>query len=217
MKKRFFLFAMAFSLSLCISSLAYADLDLDLDNAGSSGPMNEGFVTLKGGFDMMGEAEIESDDFSEDTDIENGFSLSVELGKVVRENIAIGIGATYQMERSPDEDGADDVKFNFIPIYGAVKFWTDAGEIFPYGTVHIGYNLFMGNEDFKTMGGEIEDEMELSGGLYWGLGGGIMLTNGVQFELLYSTNNGTGTIEEYDDYEIDVSYSKVTLSAGISF
>ena len=217
MKKKLFLFALTFCLSICISTIAYADLDLELDDAGGSGPMKEGFVTLKGGLDMMGEVEIEVEGESDDSDIKNGFSVSIELGKVVRENVAIGVGATYQLERGIDEDTGDvDPKFNFVPIFGLVKFWTDAGDFFPYGTVHIGYNLFMGNEDFKKFGGELEDEMDLGGGLYWGLGGGIMLANGVQFELLYSVNNGTGEIEDYD-VEIDVSYSKVTISAGISF
>lgn len=250
MKKRLFTAFLSISLSLFLSSMAFAEIDLDLgDDSPGGSPMSEGFVTISGTYDMGGSADVsyEIDDFDYDEedeiDIKSGFALTLELGKAINENIGLGIGATYQFKRGIDEKGADDAEFNFIPIYGMIKFWTDAGEILPFGIVQIGYNLFQGTDDMKTLyyyeadydyeAGARWKDCDMKGGLYWGIGGGIILQNGVQIQLLYSVNNGSIEGSDYEYYYIgydgsdygeessdiiaEIKYSKISISAGITF
>jgi hypothetical protein len=176
-------------------------------------PLGISITTFKGTYDIFGQTELKEGNGAGEADVQNGFALSLELGKTILEKMGLGVGATYQFPREYDEKGTGEAKFNFIPFYGLLKFWTDAAGLFPFGMIQIGYNLLLGNDAFKNYsGGESSD---LTGGLYWGLGGGIILLNGIQLELLYSENNGSLNGDRAF-YNGEVRYSKISISVGIS-
>lgn len=237
MKNRLFTFILSICISLCLTSLAFAAIDLDLDDDTGSSSMKKNFFTILGGYDLGGSMDLDSeveasfqgfsasDSDSDSIDIKGGFFAGIELGTFLNDNIAVGGGAVYQFARGIDEDTGDaDPKFNFLPFYGMLKFVFPSDSVIPFGTVQVGYNLFFGNDDFKGDG-------DLSGGLYWGIGGGIMLDNGIQIQLLYSQNRGKmeeeGTEPLYDDYgyymgdadvkmTTDGTYKKISISVGIN-
>ena len=175
-------------------------------------PLGISITTFKGTFDILGQTELNDGDGAKKADVKNGFAISLEMGKEILEKIGVGVGATYQFPRELDEQGSGNAKFNFIPFYGLVKFWTDAAGLFPFGMVQIGYNLLLGNSEFKKYTNQSSD---FGGGLYWGLGGGVILIEGIQLELLYSVNHGSLKSKE-SIFNNDIKYSKVSLSAGIS-
>ncbi|MDZ7673354.1 MAG: hypothetical protein U5K53_11085 [Halanaerobiales bacterium] len=96
-----------------------------------------------------------------------GFSITGEYVMPFRDEVSFGAGITYQLPRGLDDpDVPDSAEFNFIPLYGLVKYDLEKGA---YVVGHLGYNLFKSNEDFVGAG-------ELSGGLYYGAGVGINLS-----------------------------------------
>lgn len=204
---------------ICLCSPAFSstltEMDFILDDFPIDLPLGISITTFKGTYDIIGETELRESPGSGKAEVKNGFALSLELGKVILEKIGLGMGATYQFPREINEPGSGDAKFNFIPFYGLVKFWTEAAGVFPFGMVQVGYNLLLGNDDFKRYGGQTDELTKLSGGIYWGLGGGIILLNGIQLELLYSVNNSSVT-DDNPFYSGDMKYSKISISAGIS-
>ncbi len=224
MKKTNLIGILTLCLSLCFINISFAEIDLDLgdESPSSNASVKESWATLMGGYDLGGTGEIDvtvSNDFasaseSEEGDIESGFSIYFELGKAINKNIGLGGGASYGLGRGIDEEG-EEGEFNFIPVYGLLKIWFPTPSVVPFGIVHVGYNFFFADDDFKG-------DLDTGGGLYWAIGGGIMFDNGVQLELLYATHNGTLTGEDSSegftmDIDVELSYSKVTLAAGINF
>ena len=123
--------------------------------------------------------------------------------------VSLGGGLTYQLERGDSDDG--DAKWNFVPIYGLIHLNFPAALVDFFAAGHIGYNILTGNDDMKDM-------FDLGGGLYYAIGGGVKLPLGLQFELLYTVNNGT--LE--GDYlgqkvESDFKVSQFSLSVGLNF
>jgi hypothetical protein len=164
----------------------------------------EGSGTVKIGLDMSGEHEVSGLGLSGSEDVEMGFSLSVEYVAAINENLGLGAGITYQMPRSQEDFEGD---FNFMPIYGLVKLRATSNDISPYLIGQLGYNLFYGDSDYKGSG-------SLSGGIYYGIGAGIIFQKGFQVELLYSVNNGSYELLGYD---FDIEYSKIGLFLGYNF
>ena len=56
--------------------------------------------------------------------------------------------------------------------------------------------------------------MPLNGGIYYGMGAGLMINEKFQAELLYSVNNGSSELLGVD---FDVEYSKLGVSVGFIF
>ncbi|MBN2040254.1 MAG: hypothetical protein JW864_09450 [Spirochaetes bacterium] len=211
MKRKILLPILSFYMAIFMNNVAFAEIDLDLGDEpmdssfGSSGYMKSGYATFKGGYDMTGNAEIEN----VESDIESSYCVSFEFLSMMGQGFGLGVGAIYQFARGIDESGLENSEFQFIPLYGLIKFFIPTTYLAPFGILHVGYNFFLGNDEFKG-------DSDLEGGLYWGVGGGIMLSNGLQFELLYSVDNGK-IINDDSDAEMDVKYTKITLSAGFNF
>lgn len=163
---------------------------------------------FKFGFDMEGDHEVSGYGLSWKEDVDQSFSLSAELFAKIGYNLDIGGGIIYQIPRSQKYFEGD---FYFIPIYGAMRVRFETGNVAPYLIGQAGYNFFDGDSDYKGYG---IYEADLEGGLYWGLGGGVIINKHFLIELLYSVNNGT--VEELG-YEFDIEYSKVTLNFGYNF
>jgi len=115
--------------------------------------------------------------------VSNTPSVSFEIQQFSAEQIGLGVGVTYQVPRKPsDFDG----EFNFIPMYGFLKLRSipDQSNSYFYVVGQLGYNAFLGDEQFKGDGGT------LSSGLYFGFGGGLTCDR-LTLELLYTADQGS--------------------------
>lgn len=144
--------------------------------------------------------------FKGEEDIEMGFSVGGELFLALSDKVEVGAGAEYQTYRKTEYTS---IEFNYIPVYvlGRLKITPEF-----YVTGKVGYNWFDVNEEKPAY-------VTLKGGLFYGVGGGMVLNEILQLEILYSTHNG-GWITELEGYpkqEFDWKYSKIGLSAGVKF
>ena len=110
---------------------------------------------------------------------------------------------TFQLPRSLDKSEGE---FIYIPIYGLVKLSSDIRDISPYCIGQLGYNLFIGDNSYRG-------SVSIGGGLYYGIGTGIMFKKKYQVELLYSVNSGGVDLGYSSDHE----YSKISLFLGCNF
>lgn len=142
---------------------------------------------------------------SVENDTEMGFSVGGEFFYDLNESLAVGAGAEYQLNRK--NEGAEK-GFNFIPIYALGRFQIDPTFFL---TGKIGYNLFQVED--------LDEELKTKGGLFFGFGGGAILGDKLQLELLYSIHNGKFEYEEDlgFDYALCWKYTKIGLSAGFLF
>ena len=175
-----------------ISGSAFAQNDM----------MMSGEWFIGANYDMGG--SLKDADDSYDTDA--GFSITGEYVMPYRDKMSLGGGITYQLARKLKDSEAE---FNFIPLYGLVKYDLEEGA---YVVGHLGYNLFNGNDDFVGAG-------ELGGGLYYAAGFGMNLAQFNNLEdmnvgLMYSVNNGTYT---EDSTETSLTYSKLSLTFNYNF
>jgi hypothetical protein len=113
-------------------------------------------------------------------------------------DLVYGAGFEYQLSRQVEDEG---FKFHYIPIYAWGRYQLDSF----YLTLKAGYNLF-------TIDEELPEEINLQGGLFYGIGGGIDFGQ-CQVELLYSINNGAMTADG-ESGRINFRYSKISLSVG---
>lgn len=164
-------------------------------------------VTIMAGADLLGSWEL-SGDMEDDGDTEMGYFLGGEFSTSISPLVSVGGGLRYQLERA-DSD-ADDFGWNFIPIYALahLNFPAAMADFFVAG--QLGYNIFQISDDASDLLGD----PDVSGGLYYGIGGGLKLPMGLQFELLYCINNGS---VENDGYEADIAASQLSLSVGLCF
>ncbi|MFH1930930.1 MAG: hypothetical protein ABIN18_04985 [Pseudomonadota bacterium] len=172
--------------------------------------MNDTFAggTFKLGIDLSGDHEVSGYGLSGTEDVETGFSLTGELFGKISNIFDIGGGITVQIPRSQEDFEGD---FYFIPLYALIRARIETEKVTPYFIGQLGYNLFEGDSDYKGSG---IYKADLEGGLYWGLGAGIIIRKNFLIEVLYSVNNGTA---EALGYEFDIEYSKVTLNFGYNF
>ena len=157
--------------------------------------MEKGTWTFGADFDLGSSITIGN----AEPDVSSGFTLDGEYVMPAKNNMKVsyGGGIAYQFARTYTND--ESKEFSFIPFYGLAKYEMQQNS---YLVGHLGYNLFNGNTDF-------EDGDELSGGFYYAAGIGVNMEQ-YNADLLYSVNNGSKG-------NADVSYSKVSLSFGMSF
>ena len=161
---------------------------------------------LKVGVDFPVDHEISGNGTSVSADVDTSASFSAELFGSPHKNIDIGGGMIFQLPRKAKLYGAEG-KFNFIPFYGLVRLKSSSSHVAPYGIVQIGYNLFLADTNYKG-------DADLRGGLYYGVGGGVIIKKMFSIELLYSENNGEA---EYAGYTLDVKNTQFTLNFGFNF
>lgn len=186
MKNKLLIFILMISVALCAGSPLFAD------------------VTIKAGVDVLGKSEKKTDDGTTKDNIDFSYSIGGEFNQSISPLIGLGAGAMYQFERGTGKE--EDGKFNFIPIYILGMINLPAGMVSPFVAVNFGYNIFLINDEFKKAQGD----KSAKGGLYWGVGGGFKLPMGLQFEVLYTVDNG-----KIGDAEF--AYKKITASAGLNF
>jgi hypothetical protein len=161
-------------------------------------------------FGLDSEGDHKSSDYwgSETLDVEKGVSLSAEFFGPIGNTIDMGGGFSIQAPRALKDFAGD---FSFIPFYFAIRTRFVDNDTTPYFIGQLGYNFFFGDSDYKDAG---YADAELDGGLYWGLGGGIIINKHFLIELLYTENNGTADVVG-DKY--DIKYTKMTLNFGFNF
>ncbi|MDA8141680.1 MAG: outer membrane beta-barrel protein [Desulfobacteraceae bacterium] len=172
---------------------------------------NQAFAggAIKVGLDFLGSHNASGSMSSASTDVDTGISTAGELFVELDDQFELGGGLGFQVPRALKDHSSDD--FYFIPFYAAVRVKAPSSKFTPYGIGQLGYNLFYANASYKARAG---DDTDLKGGIYFGIGGGLILTKHFLVELLYSKNFGKGTVS---GNSLDVEYSKVTLSLGYSF
>ncbi len=165
-------------------------------------------VNFKGGIDLAGTYREYFDDESLiKMDVDNGFSIALEMLMLTENsNFSFGFGCEYQIPRSLQIINYD---INFIPFYFLLNMNLQSSKthnsFVPFISGKIGYNLFLPDDDYL----DVED---VSGGIYYGGGFGIMLNEVFFIEGVYSVNNG-----KYDFLleNINIKYSKFTIYFGI--
>ncbi len=177
--------------------------------------MNNTGLALKAGVDLNG--DYDSDVGSGDVDM--GFSLAAEylfpLGIV-----NVGPGLAWLIPRGIDEEGATG-KIGFLPVYAAVNVPLHIqGRILPFFFGRIGYS-FLTDDSAIIDGLEKEPTVtnpEAEGGIYWGIGGGVLLANRILFELCYASHTVTATADCAGcEKSEDAEYTYVNLSVGYLF
>jgi hypothetical protein len=176
---------------------------------------------LKGGIDVMGESETDFKGFlgmdTETGDVKTGISFSAE-GLLNMQGFMVGLGAAYMVPRGIDEDWPDG-KFSRLPLYAVLNVPFKSGDITPFIAAHAGYSFFFMDSEMKDFwkdatGGTASTE----GGFYWALGGGIILSNNIQFEVLYQSQRASTTLKAGGASEtFKTEYTHVTLSIGYRF
>ena len=166
---------------------------------------------FKLGLDLGGqhEATLVNFDASETFDVDNGFSLALEIEGNVHKNFDLGFGLEVQSARKlSDYEG----KFSFLPIYLLVKVHPEASDLTPYFIGQLGVALFNGDDQYAGTAGTTN-----SGG-HVGIGGGLAVNNEFQFELLFTADSGSITYPSpLNVFDVDVVYTKTTLSMGFRF
>lgn len=172
------------------------DLDEELNNVIEK--KNEFIV--KAGYDWNGDYEANDEKVS----APNGASFSAEFYHYIKNIVGIGAGVSGC---NPRDAKFDKGEFWMLPMYLSVKVRSKPTEPYKYGYVvgQVGYNLFNPDDTLKK-------SVDMEGGLYYGVGFGIVISH-IVFELLYSFNNGKAGKGD----KVDFKYSKYTASVGYAF
>ncbi|MCP3924104.1 MAG: hypothetical protein GY714_16110 [Desulfobacterales bacterium] len=164
----------------------------------------EDLLTIKAGIDLSGDHDISNGKNSRSDSVDNAISLAAEY-VVIDDDYGFGGGISLQNLRNPEGWSGD---FYFTSIYGLIKIGSfSENDKSPYFIGQLGYNILSGNSDYSS-------GVSLKGGIYYGIGFGIDLNENFQLETLYSVNNG---IAESSGTDIDVKYTKLTISVGYNF
>jgi hypothetical protein len=173
----------------------------------SGAVFSQATFAVKGSIDLMGESEIDIEDV-DPGDVDNSFGIGGEVTFPMNEQVVIGGGALYQFPRAIDEEGWDDWDFNYLPIYGLIQVQFQSNNVTPFIGANIGYGVLFADTPI--------DDLETEGGLYWGIGGGVIFQNGFFIEALYTQNNGVISSEDYD-VDADITYTKFSICIGMKF
>ncbi len=134
-------------------------------------------------------------------------------------NFEIGFGAAYlfprEIEIEVDMIGdpvAGNPTVSYIPLYLLGQISINAkNSMSIYGKARFGYDAFLASKDYA--GGA-----DLAGGLFLGLGGGVILTHNVFVELSYQKLHGSFEMDYYFDrgeYTMDVTQTNLSILIGL--
>lgn len=143
-------------------------------------------------------------------DTKMGFSVGGEFFFDLGERLAVGVGADYQLNRKSERYETSlfymEEEFKFIPLYALARCQIDSTY---YVTGKVGYNLV----EFQNY----TAEYDFRGGLFYGFGGGVVLEDVFQVEVLYSVNNAKSTYQDDEDFECAIKYTKLGIALGYKF
>ena len=137
------------------------------------------------------------------SDVKSGLSLRMTTIPDLTQELSFGVGVEYQIGRETEDFDGD---FYFQSFWGAVYSTLDKKL---YGIGHLGYGSFKADKTYKGDGITI-----LKGGLYYGIGLGMVYDETINIEGVYCTNFGS-----YDTYVLwegdfiyDVEYKRLNIS-----
>lgn len=150
-----------------------------------------------------------------DKDYDVNVGLSPAMEYLIQKNaLLFGLGAEYQVPRTVkfSPDGTDS-KMGFIPLYGVVRYQvSSARNFFPELAAQFGYNFMTADDNY------LEYDAEVNGGLYWGIGMGLVIQQRYLVQLAYKTNYGKYDAEIEDlDYKADITNTQLNLSLNMRF
>jgi hypothetical protein len=154
-----------------------------------------------------------------DYSVAMGISPSIEY-MLRHEGFLYGFGAEYQVQRDGKfSDGKN--KFGFIPLFGVVRYqFASSVGINPELIGQAGYNFFTADDNYKK--DNYGEESTLHGGIYWGIGAGLVIKHNYLLQIMYKTNygkaTGDGATEDTEqhiyDYDMKVTNSQINISFG---
>ncbi len=160
------------------------------------------------GLDFPGDHELEHGSEKADFDSEFGLSPSLELLVPVNKQFHFGPGVEYQIERGVELEGNGDYSpaFGFIPVYltGKIGFIPE-GPVIPELNIHLGYAFMHANDDYKG-------NWDLTGDIYFAIGGGILINQRLCIDMLYRYQQGSMERSFYSGHHsILVTQRQLTL------
>jgi hypothetical protein len=161
------------------------------------------------GADFNGKHKVKTSSMEHTWDVETGYSVYAEY-MLQSSYFLYGAGAEYQIPRTVTFTGGEG-KVGFIPVYFVARLQApEAFIVRPLVVGQIGYSFLAADKDYKG-------SADITGGFYWGFGGGVQLQRLV-LQIMYKVDTGklkqeigTSTIEA------DVTQSQVNISAGFSY
>ena len=160
-----------------------------------------------GGFNAEGDKDTYK------TEIAMG--IGAEYLQSLNDNLSVGGGVFYQMDRKLKDSDDDNNKFSFMPIYvtGEYLIKTENDKMIPFAKLNLGYASYTNNYND-------DDISSKTGGLYYGLGGGVKVNEKIKVDLMYNVYAGSYKLgNDLDSSKIDVDqkYSTISLSVGYIF
>ena len=168
--------------------------------------MKKGDFEVKAGVDFGGNIKADILGISSEDSTKIGFSIIGEYIIPSSNNLSYGAGLEFPLG-GREADVTNATSFNFIPFYGLARYNMQNNF---YLTGKLGYNTF----SFDNT----PSDVDVNGGMYYGIGAGMKVKDNVSFELLYSVSNGS--IEATSGTQTvtsDMTYSRIGLSVGTTF
>ncbi|MEE9168107.1 MAG: outer membrane beta-barrel protein [Candidatus Neomarinimicrobiota bacterium] len=160
--------------------------------------------------DVTGTHEVKVLGIKADNDAGLGITIGYDHVLGGTGSIEYGAGAEYQLNRENKVEDADGGKFGFTSPYGFLRYALSEQL---YGVARIGYALLFSGDDTYT-----GDEIDLKGGLMYGVGGGFKLNDQLSVEGGYYSNAGTGELsEEGLTLDLEVVYTRVNVGVNYTF
>jgi len=181
---------------------------------GSSALWANASLLLKGGMELGGKYSLHFEgDSSPEVDVDPSFTLGAEILGQSSENFEIGAGIMFQMNRTfantvdYDDKYEDDEepKFRYLPIYGLIRLSQRGTGIYRFGGIaQLGFSPMMGNDAYSG-------NIDLKGGLYFGIGGFMHFTKEMYAEVMYRVCNGG--VESYGE-TLTIRTSNIGIMLG---
>ncbi|MCB5261185.1 MAG: hypothetical protein LHW64_02645 [Candidatus Cloacimonetes bacterium] len=175
-------------------------------------------VQFGAGLDLNGKQSFSNAAFSEDSDVETGASLYAEVlssDQVGLGKLLLGLGLEYQIPRELEDLSLDSHtrKFSYLPVYITGKYVLLPILLSPEIIAQAGYNLPMSNDNYTH---SAVNNLEVSGGFYWGLGAGISFKPFV-IQAMYKSSKSTYDWEDVDfeNLKTTSTNSQISLQLGI--
>jgi hypothetical protein len=138
--------------------------------------------------------------------VDSGFSLAGEFLNSVGTHFAVGGGIEYQLSRKVS---ADSQEFSYLPIYFIFRSdFPVTKKMVPFLIGKAGYNFY--DETHPV------DSFILRGGIYYGLGAGLIIQKNLEADFVYSCSNSESRSESLN-LAVKRQYTKYTMSVAYRF
>lgn len=133
-------------------------------------------------FQFTGEQNISLSGFSGKVDVRPAAAMGIEFDLInVMNYLRVGPGVMYYFPRTVRNTEAS---FNFVPIYGFIKYGSDRfNRVSFYFMGALGYNIFSGNSEYSG-------DFKMDGDIYYGVGAGLIFNDRLDVRGFYNRNQG---------------------------